>query len=333
MMHAGPAIETQGLRKSYGSHEALRGIDLRIERGTVFGLIGPNGSGKSTTLKILLDILRPSAGTVRVLGEDPRRAGARLRRNLGYLPGELRLDGRLTGKRLLRHLARLSGPVDQGYMHGLAERFGVDLGRPIHSLSKGNKQKVGLVQAFMHQPDLLILDEPTSGLDPLVQREFHTLLHEVCERGQTVLLSSHVLSEVQQVAHQVAVLGDGQIVGSGEVDALRLRAIRRVNAGIETLEPLRTRELLREVPELSGLDVNDDPVGLRISGTSRGDIRAFVRALSTLPLADLSLEEPDLEESVLHLYRERGQGQLRTASQEQEPEPEQQHGRNGGNDA
>lgn len=335
MLHAGPAIETHGLSKSYGSHEALRSIDLRVERGTVFGLIGPNGSGKSTTLKLLLDILRPSGGTVRVLGEDPRRAGAQLRRNLGYLPGELRLDGRLTGKRLLQHFARLSGPVDRRYMHALAERFGVDLGRPIHSLSKGNKQKVGLVQAFMHQPDLLILDEPTSGLDPLVQREFHTLLHEVCARGQTVLLSSHVLSEVQQVAQQVAVLGDGQIVGSGDVDSLRLRAIRRVSAGIETSDPIRMREQLGTIPELVGLEVQDDPVGVRITGTSRGEIRAFVRALSGLPLADLSLEEPDLEESVLHLYRERVRG--RDGNQEQEGVLP--HGlvrgqdRNGGSDA
>ncbi|MGK0714970.1 ABC transporter ATP-binding protein [Leucobacter sp. W1153] len=305
MSHVEPVIETHELRKSYGSHEALRGIDLRVERGTVFGLIGPNGSGKSTTLKLLLDLLRPSAGTVRVFGQDPRRAGSQLRRNLGYLPGELRLDGRLSGRRLLQHFARLSGAVDPAYMHGLAERFGVDLGRPIRALSKGNKQKIGLVQAFMHQPDLLILDEPTSGLDPLVQREFHTLLHEVCARGQTVLLSSHVLSEVQQVAQQVAVLGGGLIVGSGDVDALRLRAIRRVNAGIATADPLRTREQLRLMPELSGLEIHDDPVGVRITGTTRSDIRGFVRILSGLPLADLSLEEPDLEESVLHLYRER----------------------------
>ncbi|WP_224763313.1 ABC transporter ATP-binding protein [Salinibacterium sp. ZJ70] len=300
-------VYATGLRKSFGSFEALRGVELTVRPGTVFGLIGPNGSGKSTTLKILLDLLRPSAGEVRVLGESPLQGGARMRTRIGYLPGDLRLRGHSTGRRLLRFYAGVSGRVDDRYVEQLAERLGLDLDRRIGSLSKGNKQKLGLVQAFMHRPELLVLDEPTSGLDPLVQREFHRMLAEACAAGQTVLLSSHVLSEVQNAAHEVAVLSEGRVIAAGDVDALRLRSLRRVNAGIATSDRASTEAAIRRETALAQLRIEPDPVGLRLTGTSHGEIGPLVAALARFEIRDLALEEPDLEESVLHLYGEGGQ--------------------------
>ncbi len=201
-----PAIRTRALVKDYGSVRALRGVDLEVEPGEVFGFLGPNGAGKSTTIRILLDPLRPTAGDVEVLGSPPVEGGAALRSRIGYLPGELNLAGRIDAGTMLRQLARLRGGRGADRIGPLAERFGLDLDRPIRGLSKGNKQKVGVVQAFMHEPELLVLDEPSSGLDPLLQREFLDLVLEARDRGATVFLSSHVLSEIEDVAGRVAII-------------------------------------------------------------------------------------------------------------------------------
>jgi ABC-2 type transport system ATP-binding protein len=189
-------IEVAGLVKDYGAVRALDGVDLEVRAGEVFGFIGPNGAGKSTTIRILLDLLRPTSGAVRVLGEDPRSGGPRLRARLGYLPGELNLEGTATARQLLDHLAQVRGGRGADRIAPLAERFRLDLDRPVRTLSKGNKQKVGVVQALMHRPELALLDEPTSGLDPLLQQEFLTLVREERDAGTSVFLSSHVLSEI-----------------------------------------------------------------------------------------------------------------------------------------
>lgn len=299
-----PAIELTRLRKQYGRHTAVDSLDLRIEPGTVFGLIGPNGAGKTTTLRMILDIIRPTAGVIRVLGEDPRRGGPALRRRIGFIPGELRLDGRATGRRLLDFYAEVSGPVDSGMITSLADRLGLDLTRPVRTLSKGNKQKLGIVQAFMHEPPLLVLDEPTSGLDPLVQREFLRLVTDARERGQTVLLSSHVLSEIQQTADAVAVLSRGKVVAEGDVASLRLGAIRRVRAGLAMADERTISEQLRALPQVSELEVRGGADAVRVSATVEGDIDPLVKVLAQHRVIDLAVEEPDLEESVLRLYGE-----------------------------
>lgn len=296
------AIEISHLHKKFGQHTALHDLDLRVSPGTIFGLIGPNGAGKSTTLRVLLDIIRPTSGVARVLGEDPRQGGAALRRRIGYMPGELRLEGRVTGRRLLSFYEEVSGPVAPGAAERLAERLGLDLNRPVRTLSKGNKQKLGLVQAFMHAPELLILDEPTSGLDPLVQREFLQMVREARDAGQTVLLSSHVLSEIQQTADEVAVLADGRVVADGAVSALRLASIRRVQAVIQTPDAAATRTLFEGVPGLTSVEVAEDHGLLRVRGTVEGPIDPFVKALARCEVHDLTIEEPDLAESVLRLY-------------------------------
>ncbi|HEU4808312.1 MAG TPA: ABC transporter ATP-binding protein [Homoserinimonas sp.] len=295
------AIHTRQLAKHYGKHPALHGLDISVEEGTVFGVIGPNGAGKTTTMRLLLDIIRPSSGSAQVLGQDPRRAGSAIRRDIGFLPGELRLEGRVTGRQLLRHYAHISGPVAPGAIDALAERLGLDLGRQVRTLSKGNKQKLGLVQAFMHQPKLLVLDEPTSGLDPLVQQEFLAMIREARNNGQTVFLSSHVLSEIQQAADTVAILRAGRVITVSDVNSLRLTAIRHVRLGVTGTTAQVVHDTVAAVPGVSELTVtNGDDA--RVTATIEGDIDPFVKAASRFQVTDLVVQEPDLEESVLRLY-------------------------------
>jgi ABC-2 type transport system ATP-binding protein len=215
-------VTARSLAKRYGSHEALHGIDLDIPRGSVFGMIGPNGAGKTTTMRLLLDIIRPSGGELRVLGESPRDGGASLRRRIGYLPGELHLASRVRGRELLAHYAQISGSVRRGAVEELADRLGVDLGRPVRSLSKGNKQKIGLIQAFMHEPELLVLDEPTVGLDPVLRRDLWGLFHRIADGGAAVLVSSHVMDEAER-CDRLLLMRDGVFIADDTPDAIRAR--------------------------------------------------------------------------------------------------------------
>lgn len=297
-------IETHNLAKRYGRHVAVTDITMRVARGSVFGLIGPNGAGKTTVLRMLVDIIRPTAGSLTVLGQDPRTAGAALRRKIGYLPGELNLTDRVSGRTFLNHLAQVSGHVATGAIDTLAERLGLDMSRPVRELSKGNKQKLGLIQAFMHQPELLILDEPTSGLDPLVQREFLAMVREASTAGQTVVLSSHILTEIQHAADDVAVLADSRLVAHGDVASLRLTSVARLSAVITDSTEQALRARLGNLPVLDDLEI--EPIGTttiqRLTATVRGDMDAVVKALADFTVRDLTVEEPDLEESILELY-------------------------------
>jgi ABC-2 type transport system ATP-binding protein len=302
MTTSASAIEAHGLTKRYGRAIALDGVDFTVEAGSVFGMIGPNGAGKTTTMRLLLDIIRPSSGSATVLGSDPRAGGPGLRTRIGYLPGELRLESRVTGRALLNHFARISGPIAPGTIDSLADRLGLQLDEPVRTLSKGNKQKLGLVQAFMHRPPLLVLDEPTSGLDPLVQREFLAMVREARDAGQTVFLSSHVLSEIQQAADAVAILRQGRIVTVSSVDELRQSAVRNVRAGFSATTADALAAALADIPNLSNLAVTDGSGSTELTATVSGDIDAFVKAIARFAIADLAIEEPDLEASVLKLY-------------------------------
>ena len=311
------AIETQALTKFYGKRAALERVDLSVQQGTVFGVIGPNGAGKTTTMRLLLDIVRPTSGTMRVLGVTPHEGGPRLRTQIGFLPGELRLDGRITGRNLLRHFAAISGAVQPAAITTLAERLDLDLSRQVHTLSRGNKQKLGIVQAFMHSPPLLVLDEPTSGLDPIVQQEFLTMVREARGRGATVFLSSHVLSEIQQAADTVAILRAGRVVTVSDVESLRQSAVRHVRVGFPGAQPESARAALAALDGVS--DVVDasvatdaigaaaastapTPRGATITATITGPIDPFIKLISRYTVSELTVEEPDLEESVLRLY-------------------------------
>ncbi|HET8682064.1 MAG TPA: ABC transporter ATP-binding protein, partial [Micromonosporaceae bacterium] len=221
---AEPAIRTEGLVKTYGRNRGLAGLDLAVRTGEVYGFLGPNGAGKTTTIRLLLDLIRPTAGRARVLGLDPRADGVTLRRRVGYLAGDFLVNGRQTARELLTYLGNLRGGVPRAAVDALAERLDLDTTRQIAALSRGNRQKVGLVQAFMHSPELLVLDEPTVGLDPLLQQEFVAMVREARAAGQTVFMSSHVMSEVQQTADRVGIIREGRLVAVEQVEQLRERA-------------------------------------------------------------------------------------------------------------
>jgi ABC-2 type transport system ATP-binding protein len=296
-MTPAPALMASGLSKFYGSVQALRGVDLEVQRGEIFGFLGPNGAGKTTTIRCLLDLIRPSGGTVRVLGLDPQAEPVAVRARVGYLPGELRLDDNLTAEGVLRFFNRLrGGRADWSFVRRLVERLDLDLRTPIKNFSKGNKQKVGVVQALMHRPELLLLDEPTSGLDPLMQHEAVRLIREAREAGATVFFSSHVLSEVQEVAERVAIIRKGVVVEVAPTDALLHRALRRVR--IRFRGPLDTL-VLSHLPGVKLL-ARDDRSSVLLQVT--GEMDSLIKALAAYPVSDFETERPSLEEVFLAYY-------------------------------
>ena len=299
---AAPAIETRGLTKVYGSVRAVTELELRVEAGEVFGYLGPNGAGKSTTIRMLLDLIHPTAGAASVLGLDSRRDGVEARRRVGYLPGDLRLNDRMTAREQLDSLARLRGGVDEGLRSELCDRFGVVLDRPIRQLSKGNRQKVGVVQAFMHRPQLLVLDEPTSGLDPLLQAEFRSLVRETAADGRTVFLSSHSLDEVQHVADRIGIIRAGRLVDVDAVGRLRERALRHV--AIVFAEPVDPGRFGR----LDGVRLESSAgTTVRLSAPERS-IDPIVKEASRHSVVDFVSQPADLEELFLELYDEGADG-------------------------
>jgi ABC-2 type transport system ATP-binding protein len=291
------ALMMRGLSKSYGDVQALRGVDLEVRRGEIFGFLGPNGSGKTTTIRCLLDLIRPSGGSLRVLGLDPQAEPVAVRARVGYLPGELRLDDNLTAEGVLRFFNRLrGGRADPAFIRRLADRLGLDLRTPIKNFSKGNKQKVGVVQALMHRPELLLLDEPTSGLDPLAQQEVLRLLGEARAAGATVFFSSHVLSEVQEVAERVAILRHGTLVEVAETAALIDRALRRVRVRFrQPQDPV----VLARLPGVKILG-QDDRGGVLLQVA--GEMDGLIKALAAFPVSDFETERPSLEEVFLAYY-------------------------------
>ncbi|MFG1945453.1 ABC transporter ATP-binding protein [Nonomuraea sp. NPDC048826] len=290
-------VRAEGLTKYYGRRRGLEDLDLEIQPGEIFGYLGPNGSGKTTTIRLLLDVIRPTRGRVSVLGADSREAAVRAR--IGYLPGELALEGREKAHDHLRFLAKARGGVPAGRIEALAERLGADLGVPMGKLSKGNKQKVGLIQAFMHEPEFLILDEPTSGLDPLVQQEFLAMLREVRVSGRTVLMSSHVLAEVEHVSDRVGIVRAGRLVAVENVSALREKAVRRVELHFDAPVP---PEAFAGLPGVRDLRVEGASVRCTIDG--RPD--ALIKAAAAFTVVHLVSAEPDLEEIFLTYYGDEG---------------------------
>jgi ABC-2 type transport system ATP-binding protein len=288
-------VDAHGLTKFYGRDRGVVGLDFTVSAGEVFGFLGPNGAGKTTTIRLLLDLIRPTRGRVTLLGSDPRRDIA-IRRRIGYLPGDLRLYERLSARELFTYFAHLRRLPDLGRAPALADRLGLELDRPIKSLSKGNRQKVGLVQAFMHAPALLILDEPTAGLDPLIQQQFYDLVAEVKDEGASVFLSSHVLPEVQHVADRVGLIRDGRLLVVAGVDELRARALTRVEVTFAAQPPAdaftgvaRAREVERH--------------GRAILFSLEGEADSLVKALGRYRVLALDSHEADLEDIFLSLYR------------------------------
>ena len=289
-------IRTRDLAKSYGGRPALRGIDLDVPQGVVFGYLGPNGAGKTTTIRLLAGLMRPTSGRAEVFGMDTVAEREQVQLRLGYLPGDFVAYPDLTGEQYLRYLANLRGGVDWSLTEGLAKRLDLDLTVRIGSLSHGNRQKVGIVAAFQHQPDLLVLDEPTAGLDPLVQREFLGLVREGRDQGRTVFLSSHVLSEVEAVADVVAMLRAGRLLVVESVQNLKGSALRRIDLTFEQPPPLAQ---LRAAPGVREARQAGPTVYVDLAGSSAD----LLQVAAPHRVSQVVTHEPDLEEIFMAYYR------------------------------
>ena len=294
-----PAVRCDALTMSYGGSRGIVDVDLEVPAGEVFGFLGPNGAGKTTTIRVLLGLLRPTSGRAEVLGCDSRTRSIEVRRRTGYLPGDLSLPAGLTGEQVLDWLSTLRPDTPPVRRAELVERFAVQLDRPMKQLSKGNRQKIGLVQTFQHAPEMVILDEPTSGLDPLVQDEFHRLVREYVAGGGTVFLSSHSLDEVQHIADRVGIIRDGRVIAVETVDALRGRGLRRMTVTVEPGEGDRVAVALASVDGVGDVAQRGDVLEFAVTG----EYPAVLTALGALPVVDMLSRAADLDEVFLDLYR------------------------------
>lgn len=289
-------IHTVGLTKYYGRQLGIEDVNLDIWEGEVFGFLGPNGAGKSTTIRTLLDEIRPTSGRATILGLDTHGDTVAIRRHVGYIPGDLALYPNLTGMDTLTFFANMRGGVDWSYVDELAERLDSDLSRKVGDLSTGNRQKVGVIQAFMHRPDLLIMDEPTAGLDPLMQREFQKMVGEVSAEGRTVFLSSHTLSEVQRVADRVGIIRNGQLITVESIAELRSKSMRQVEF---VLDSKAEASIFDSVEGVRNVMVEGNHVEMSFGG----DMGELLRtATERYGVADIKTGEADLEEIFLTYY-------------------------------
>jgi ABC-2 type transport system ATP-binding protein len=298
-MNSSIAIFTDGLEKSYGRVQALRGVDLEVKTGEIFGFLGPNGAGKTTTIRCLLDLIRSDRGVLRVFGLDPKKDPVGVRSRVGYLPGELHFDENMSVEGVLRYLNSLrGGKADWAFVRQVANRLGLNFKITIKNLSKGNKQKVGLVQALMHRPELLMLDEPTFGLDPLVQREVLQMIKEAQSAGATVFFSSHILSEVQEISDRVGIIRQGIVVEVEDTAVLMKRSLRRVR--------IRFRESVNynALEGIQGVTLLEKDEGLDVLLQMEGEMDPLIKALAGYPVMDFETERPTLEEIFLAYYKE-----------------------------
>jgi ABC-2 type transport system ATP-binding protein len=294
-------IETEALTKYYGKVRGVEDLNLSVREGEVFGYLGPNGAGKTTTIRLLLDLIRPTRGTARLFGQEVRGHAAELKARLGNLPGELSLWDNLTGRELLTFLGSLRGGLDWRWVEELAQRLQLDLSRRVRGLSHGNKQKVGLIQAFAHKPDLIILDEPTLGLDPLIQQEFYSLIDQVKVEGRTVFVSSHILPEVERVCDRVGIIREGRLAAVEQVSELKRKRLRQIEFTFGSAVPASEFDLpgVRDVVQSDGtlrFLVEDAP----------GVLDGVVKRAAQYAVVDIKVAQPTLEDIFLAYYRKEG---------------------------
>ena len=295
-----PAIETRGLTKSYGQARGVIDLDLQVEHGEVYGFLGPNGAGKTTTIRVLMDLIRPTQGKAFIAGKDCQAEPVAIKAMVGYLPGELALWNNLTGKQTLTYLGNLRGGVASSVIESYAERLQLDLGKKFREYSKGNKQKVGLVQAFMHKPRLLILDEPTSGLDPLNQQEFFRMVAEAREGGATIFLSSHVLSEVEHSCDRVGIIREGRLVRFGSVREVVAERLYHMTLTLGVPATNEMQQAFSSLPNVSSVAATDHSINLTVSG----DMDQVLKKAASYPVLSMTSHEPTLEETFLTYYKE-----------------------------
>ncbi len=291
-------IEIDQLYKSYGKVQAVKNVSMRVEQGEIFGFLGPNGAGKTTTIRCMLDVIRPTSGTIRVLGLDAQHDRQALHQRIGYLPGDVRLPGEMTGRQIIDYFSRIQG-LQSVLLKDLVTRFDVEMKRPLKGYSKGMRQKIGIVLAFMCDPDLLILDEPTSGLDPLLQKTFNEFLLEEQARGKTIFMSSHIMSDVEKVCQRVAVIRRGELVTVERVETLREKAGQRIIVEFGDVGTVSLEEL-RRIPGMSDVIASNGVYHMSMSGT----MDPLIKALSHHEVLRLQVEEAPLEEVFLKFYED-----------------------------
>jgi ABC-2 type transport system ATP-binding protein len=296
------AIKIENVHKFYGKVHALRGLNLEVKQGEIFGFLGPNGAGKTATIRCMLDLLRPSSGEIRVFDIDPQRSPQAVKEKVGYLPGDLKLEGDFTARDFFKHIRKLRGSKrDWKDILKLAERLDLDLDRKIKTLSQGNKQKVGLIQCFLSDVPLILLDEPTLGLDPLMKQEILNIIREQKEEGKTVFFSSHILSEVQKVADRVGIIRNGRLVEIANTADLIGRSLTRATVQFDEAV---SREAFEGVPNVDILRVNDNNHAYTLQ--IRGEMNGLIKALAEYPVLDLEITKPSLEEVFLNYYEDNG---------------------------
>ena len=288
-------VVVEGLSKRFGRQFALRDVSLELEPGEIFGYLGPNGAGKTTTLRVLMGFLRPTGGRVSVFGRDTWRDAAAVHGRVGYVAGDVALYDRMTGLELVTFLGNLRGGMDEEHVRLLAKRLDADLGRPLRTLSKGNRQKVAIIQALMGRPDLLVLDEPTTGLDPLVQQQVHELIREHAAGGGTALLSSHILSEVQRVADRVGIIRSGRLMTVERLEDLRRKSLHHVQ--VTFAEPVAVSDFVME----GVTDLRVDDRVLTCAATQQA-LDQLLRTITRERVIDLACEEASLDDTFLAFY-------------------------------
>lgn len=288
-------ITTKNLTKNYGKSRGVTDLNLDVPEGTIFGFLGPNGAGKTTTISMLVNLTSPTSGSVSILGKDINKHGLEIRQDIGFLSSDMSLDNALTGWQQLEYFGNLRGNFDKKYVTQLAKRLDCKLNRKIRTLSRGNRQKVGLITALMHKPKLLILDEPTSGLDPLIQSEFNKIILEHKKAGLTTFISSHVLSEIQELCDHVAFIRDGKLITSTTMKELIESAPKQINvaSGDKSIATI-----LKKINGIKHLKVS----GINHSFTFNGNYTELLKSLSKFKINDLSIENTDLEKTFMAYY-------------------------------
>jgi len=286
------------LSKHYGKERGISNLNLEVYTAETFGFLGLNGAGKTTTIRTILNFIKPSDGSAEILGLDSIQDSIEIRKNIGYLPGELELFNEMTGHDFLVYMANLRGGVDWTYVEELITNLKAQVKKPIKSLSHGNKQKLGLIQAFMHKPDVLILDEPTNGLDPLVQEEFHKILKTFKKNNKTIFLSSHVMSEVEEICDRVGIIREGELIAIEKIEDLKAKKLQSIEIHFASKVP---DNIFENLPNVSHIEIKDNIAKVKVSGTN--NIDSFIKTIANYEVTKIIAPEPNLEEIFLSYFK------------------------------